>query len=503
MPEPVGILWSMPETKKKAPIIKVSCGIGDTDGFPAFDVESDAYDSKDDTKWGFLITGGAEFHMPLTVFQVTPDGIADKSGVRLGDIILEINEEDASQLTLAQAHERINATKKKVQFLMRNMEEDDPTGMFEAGEEKSIVMRVPKPMPPPKGRVLPSSIELRLLEMQRKLSAIAEIPKILSSTLATVSQSFGSLDAEASYKRKCSYDEDALDYELLEQPESECDSELDEPDGNGDDEDDLVQVQDDEDDANADADADADEDAANGLAVKQFKSKSVKDATPESDYASEANYATNETSDEPDNASDDEVVDAKTVYYLKLPAGSDSSSTRDTEITAKAADAANISSECESSDDDGDVAEDNNDSDFLSTTYTWNLRNVPKLRINDAEGVCNLTLSPQLELHNTSDTSKVRPATPTPAATASQLSMAAPPTMTTRTPTEEAQSQSQSQKLLFKLDNHERAWPWADREKIIYKQSTCHLVPRKPLGIVGQRIQLLAQQELQRKDKAQ
>ncbi|EDW31367.1 GL11005 [Drosophila persimilis] len=29
------------------------------------------------------------------------------------------------------------------------MEEDDQMGQFEAGEEKSIVMRVPKPMPPP------------------------------------------------------------------------------------------------------------------------------------------------------------------------------------------------------------------------------------------------------------------------------------------------------------------------------------------------------------------
>lgn len=85
------------------------------------------------------------------------------------------------------------------------------------------------------GRVLPSSIELRLLEMQRKLSAIAEIPKILSSTLATVSQSFGTMDSEFQFesqsesesvlKRKCSYDEDALDYELLEQAESEFDSE--------------------------------------------------------------------------------------------------------------------------------------------------------------------------------------------------------------------------------------------------------------------------------------
>lgn len=53
-----------------APVIKVSCGIGDTDGFPAFDVESDAFATPNDPKWGFQITGGSEFHMPITVFQV-------------------------------------------------------------------------------------------------------------------------------------------------------------------------------------------------------------------------------------------------------------------------------------------------------------------------------------------------------------------------------------------------------------------------------------------------
>lgn len=337
--------------------------------------------------------------------------------------------------------------------------------------------------------MLPSSIELRLLEMQRKLSAIAEIPKILSSTLATVSQSFGTLDSEAVCKRKCSYDEDALDYELLEQSESELDEE-------DEDEEDLVQVQDDD---------------ANGLAVKQFKSKPLKDATPESDYASEANYATNETSDEPDNDNDDDndedERDEKAVYYIKLPA-----MPAGTDIVEEAtADAGNISSEYEDDDDDDDdedeeadvEVEEDNDSDFLSTTYTWNLRNVPKLRINDAEGVCNLTLSPQLEQHNAIDTSKVRAATPTPALTSTtQLSMKAPPTTTTAA-TMETPTEAQAQKLLFKLDNLERSWPWADREKIIYKQSTCHLVPRKPLGIVGQRIQLLAKQELLSKDKAQ
>lgn len=71
MPEPSFLYSFMSlEPPKKSPIIKMSGGIGDTDGFPAFDVDSDAYAVKDNSKWGFLFTGGAEFHMPLTVFQV-------------------------------------------------------------------------------------------------------------------------------------------------------------------------------------------------------------------------------------------------------------------------------------------------------------------------------------------------------------------------------------------------------------------------------------------------
>ncbi|XP_034129921.1 nucleolin isoform X2 [Drosophila guanche] len=449
MPEQLGLQWSTPESKKNAPIIKMSCGIGDTDGFPAFDVDSEAYASKDDTKWGFLVTGGAEFHMPLTVFQVTPDGLADKAGIRLGDIILQINEEDATQLTLNQAHEKINATPKKIHFLLRNMEEDDPMGQFEAGEEKSIVMRVPKPMPPPK-RIVASTIEMRLLEMQRKLSAIARIPKILSSTLATVSQSFGRMSEEeaqeqaAAYiQRKCSYDEDALDYELRDGGDDDEDEDLmgdtdtdreTDTEGVDSDENDLVQVK-------------AKAQALGG--VKQ--SKLLKDVTPESDYASEANYPTNEGSDA--DASDDSETESapagSAVFFMKLPAAS-----------------VEDANSYPSSDED--------DSDFLSTTYTWNIRNVPKLRINDeAETDAELRPQQEEELKSVADIPKVRPATPTPQA-----------------PSQESAG-GQTQKLLFKLDKLERSWPWADRERIIYKQSTCHLVPRKPLGLVGQRMQLL------------
>lgn len=53
------------------------------------------------------------------IIQVTTGGLADQGGIRLGDIILEINEEDATQLTLAQAHEKIDATGKKIHFLVK------------------------------------------------------------------------------------------------------------------------------------------------------------------------------------------------------------------------------------------------------------------------------------------------------------------------------------------------------------------------------------------------
>lgn len=225
--------------------------------------------------------------------------------------------------------------------------------------------------------MLPSSIELRLLEMQRKLSAIAEIPKILSSTLATVSQSFGSLSCEEElYRRKCSYDEDALDYELNEEDETD-EEEEEEQEQQG-------------------------EQAELQLQLEHFKSKCERDGTPESDYASEANYAVNGTHDE-----QEEEEQLETVYYVRLPAAC---------VAAGSDDEARRQEQLESVTD----AEDSDSDDFLSTSYTWNLRNVPKLRINDATtSVRNLTLSPQLkpETHNAIDISKVRAATPTPTPT--------------------------------------------------------------------------------------
>ncbi|XP_055905246.1 glutamic acid-rich protein isoform X3 [Eupeodes corollae] len=219
-------------------------------------------------------------------------------------------------------------------------------------EEKSITLRIPKPMPPPK-----ASIEERLREMQRKLSEIAEIPKILSSTLETVSQTFDKFlppQPQNSYKQHNSYESDELD-----SVSDENDDVLSEPDS------------------------------------LEMECK-YKDLTPESDYVSETHdFDLNETETETETNEDDSEDDEE-------------------------------------------------------QQYTWNSSNIPEVNIEETEDE-------------------------------------------EREPTEEDLMRQEKQEKMEKL---ERAWPWADREKIIYRQSTCHLVPRQPLGIVEDRIKLLAKQNL-------
>ncbi|KAL9916930.1 uncharacterized protein LOC119642173 isoform X1 [Glossina fuscipes] len=434
MPEPTLYSYGL-EPPKKPPIIKLSCGIGDTDGFPAFDVDSDAYTIKDDSKWGFLITGGAEFHMPLTVFQVTTGGLADQGGIRLGDIILEINEEDATQLTLAQAHEKIDAVGKKIHFLVKTMEEDQEYG-FEQGEEKSIVLRVPKPLPPPKV----ASIEARLKEMQRKLSEIAEIPKILSSTLATVSQTFDKLtNATQQQKRKFSYDEDAYDYELSY---------------NDDNNDDNVEKYD-----------------ANKAylelkqRISQHHLRQSKDSTPESDYASENGDGLTYSIIRDNNSSAEEEDNFHLCENYVKNEKEEFNTNSNANVEHR---------EYHRHHDDGDESDED---DFLTTTFTWHMRNLRKSELTEKE--LERRTSPVF----TSMTATTTTIGDSDANKTSNYDNAFGVT-----------GKDGQQK--HKLDKLERCWPWADRERIIYKQSTCHLVPRRPLGLIEKRIQLLAKNNL-------
>ncbi|XP_050326424.1 surface protein-like [Bactrocera neohumeralis] len=422
-----------------------------------------------------------------------------------------------------------------------------------------------------------ASIEARLREMQRKLSEIAEIPKILSSTLATVSQTFEKLNpSDLQQHRKHSYDEDALDYELSG--------------------------------ANAEQRLKLKaKGKANAKTAEPFggaKMYLAKDSTPESDYASEGNYESNEADTDDDydvadvgggdgDADDDDDENAcesrnmkerngarkaacfqgvesgtsnyvlRAVDPVKINTGSEAEAaipyafltrmrpakssvpqrkqykqqhhhdnvndsvnviagdkdygditTTDDEaqdyvddddnedsdedvVTARLVsddsgsdvetEAADVAGNSVDDDDDAtydDEADD--DEDFLTATYTWNLNKIPKLQLNDEKqsGDESNSYKDQIDMDDTDEEKPKKKArwchTDDDLQKEKHLQW--------------VDAEDEKEKKF--ADKLERSWPWADREKIIYKQSTCHLVRRRPLGLVEQRIKLLAKQNL-------
>ena len=245
---------------------------------------------------------------------------------------------------------------------------------------------------------------IRLQELHRKLSEIAEIPKILSSTLATVSQTFDKLtntsllttaspptfNANCEQKRKMSYDEDIFDYELSDEGEP-------------------LKASDDEEEFNV---------KRAYLQLKRYaaKQRKSKDITPESDYASESNFQTNEPNDWQaidntfngklandtidkddsieDNAHDDnddekscDMYEEFTLSLFNNSQQNDLASEMESDIEEY--DVENdddIDTDDQADDDDDDDADDD---DFLTTTFTWNLRNKSNLERNDSRSSNN------------------------------------------------------------------------------------------------------------------
>ncbi|XP_058987074.1 nucleolar transcription factor 1 isoform X2 [Musca domestica] len=370
--------------------------------------------------------------------------------------------------------------------------EEDPMEEFEIGEEKSIVLRVPKPVPPPPG----ASIEARLRAMQRKLSEIAEIPKILSSTLATVSQTFeklnltgmppnpnytaGDIYQQHLQRRKLSYDEDAFDYELSDGGNSEIDEE------------DEEQVEkkkktkkklhaaghDDNDEFNA---KEAYQRLKKHIAARRRRKS--KEITPESDYASENNYSLKDErrarkgsdeedvdDDEDDDGDGDKTISSDNTceeFNMKCfltPGGHDPNAN--------------------GTDDEIDDEDDDDEDDFLTATFTWNLSNKSKLH-NSSKDSSTHSDNPSIDSCVSSDEDG-----PSREKERNLIATLKQHEASVNNAHEQVEESTSKQPKLDKF------WPWADREKIIYKQSTCHLVPKKPLGLIEQRIQLLAKRNL-------
>ncbi|XP_060840349.1 membrane-associated guanylate kinase, WW and PDZ domain-containing protein 3-like [Rhopalosiphum padi] len=68
------------------------------------DIELHRYD---DTPWGFRLTGGHDFGIPLTVVRVTGGSLAEEAGMCVGDMIIEINGDNTAQITHSEAQQCI------------------------------------------------------------------------------------------------------------------------------------------------------------------------------------------------------------------------------------------------------------------------------------------------------------------------------------------------------------------------------------------------------------
>lgn len=73
---------------------------------------------------GFRITGGADFEMPITVFQVKESSPAAKAGLKLGDQIVTINGADASAMRLATAESVIKQAGEQLQLVVAKDDEE-------------------------------------------------------------------------------------------------------------------------------------------------------------------------------------------------------------------------------------------------------------------------------------------------------------------------------------------------------------------------------------------
>lgn len=73
---------------------------------------------------GFRITGGADFEMPITVFQVKESSPAAKAGLKLGDQIVTINGADASAMRLATAESVIKQAGEQLHLVVTKDDEE-------------------------------------------------------------------------------------------------------------------------------------------------------------------------------------------------------------------------------------------------------------------------------------------------------------------------------------------------------------------------------------------
>lgn len=72
-----------------------------------------------DKLWSFEIAGGKDQHAPLTVINVKRNGLAKRSGIKVGDEIAFINNVSTENMTLQEAQIEIQESGRSLKIIVR------------------------------------------------------------------------------------------------------------------------------------------------------------------------------------------------------------------------------------------------------------------------------------------------------------------------------------------------------------------------------------------------
>ncbi|KOC70726.1 PDZ and LIM domain protein Zasp, partial [Habropoda laboriosa] len=128
----------------------------------------------DNTPWGFRLAGGSDFPQPLTVIRVTEGSLAECMGLKVGDVVLRLNDEPISSLTHGQAHEELMRAGNN--FVLGVHRGEDSLRAVEALSDENIVpYKIPVDLPP----VFPEQIlkEETVIERREIICEIKEEAK--------------------------------------------------------------------------------------------------------------------------------------------------------------------------------------------------------------------------------------------------------------------------------------------------------------------------------------
>ncbi|XP_076162651.1 uncharacterized protein LOC143144275 isoform X1 [Ptiloglossa arizonensis] len=91
----------------------------------------------DNTPWGFRLAGGSDFPQPLTVIRVLEGSLAECMGLKVGDVVVRLNDQPISSLTHGQAHEELMRAGNN--FVLGVLRKEDSLKALEALSEENIV----------------------------------------------------------------------------------------------------------------------------------------------------------------------------------------------------------------------------------------------------------------------------------------------------------------------------------------------------------------------------